>query len=128
MSKLKHPREAAVKKMLAELDNNPLKAAEILKKMTVRLALPTSYGNPYQYPEVLAKALKMGALALERADDEESFHPKVLRLLDGATIAQLDSFAEYAKQRAVIKRTEELQRDMERWRKEKEKEDGKEDS
>lgn len=56
--------------------------------------------------------------------DEESFYPKVLRLLDDATIAQLDSFAEYAKQRAVIKRTEELQRDMERWRKEKEKEDG----
>lgn len=57
-------------------------------------------------------------------DDEESFYPKVLHLLDDATIAQLDSFAKYAKQRAVIKRTEELQRDLERWRKEKEKEDG----
>lgn len=122
----KHPREVKLEKMLEELDRDPHKAAELLKRMSVIMARPRTDGNPYQYPEALAKALKMGAMALEREakEDEESFYPKVLRMLDDATIAQLDSFAEYAKQRAVIKRTEELQRGMKKWKEEKEKEDG----
>lgn len=45
--------------------------------------------------------------------------PEITIILDTATIAQLDEIAEYAKQRAVVKRTEQLQIDMKKWKDEK---------
>ena len=74
MSKPKHPREVALEKMLKELDNNPRKAAEILKRLSVKYALEAKKPgghSPNAFPEVTCLALKMGALALERQADEK---------------------------------------------------------
>ena len=125
-SKPKHPIEVAIDKGIERMKNDPKEAARCIRRHIYALSRKRDSYTYLPAHEIMIEALKMGAEALERTavDDEESFYPKVLRLLDDATIAQLDSFAEYAKQRAVIKRTEEFQRDLERWRKEKEKEDG----
>ena len=51
---------------------------------------------------------------------ERSFFDTLLAMLDDATIAQLDEISEYARRRAAVKRTEQSQLDMKRWKEEKE--------
>lgn len=57
------------------------------------------------------------------SEDIKFTQQDIYALLDDATIAQLEDFAEYAKQRIVIKRTQQFQAELARMKKEKEKEE-----